>query len=125
MRSGRAELGLGAPERVSDRGSVTAEFAVALPAVLLLLTLLLGAVRLAGLQLVAQDAAADAARSLGRGDGADAVRARLERQLPGARLSSSSDDGLVCASVEAPTSGPAALLGLRPAARSCALDGGR
>ena len=70
-----------------ERGSAVAEFAVALPAVLLVLLTLLGGVQVAGLQLRAQDAAADAARSWARGDRAGAVSGRLQRQVPGARVS--------------------------------------
>ncbi len=103
---------------------MTAEFAIALPAVLLLLGLSLGAVAVSAGQVRAQDAAADAARAAARGDAASTIAARLERQVPGATLRSWRDDDLVCASVELPVSGPAALLGIRPAASSCALAGG-
>ena len=66
-----------------ERGSVVAEFAVAMPAVLLVLATALGGVQLAGLQLQAQDAAADAARSYARGESAGVVAGRLQRQVPG------------------------------------------
>jgi len=112
------------PGRPRDAGSATAEFAVALPAVLMLLALLLGAVQMGATQVAAQDAAADAARGLGRGEGFDAVRAWLARQLPGASLAVTHDGDLVCVRVAVPGTGPAAVLGLRPQARACALDGG-
>lgn len=101
------------PAETGDRGSVTAEFAVALPAVLLLLAVLLGGIRLGGAHLIAQDAAADAARALGRGDGEAAV-------LPGAGLDVQRRDGLVCARVGVPSSGLAALAGVRLSGHSCA-----
>jgi len=108
-----------------ERGSTVAEFAVAIPAVLLVLAVALGGVRLAGVQLRAQDAAADAARGLARGDSAAVVRGRLDRQLPGASLQRADDGELVCATVRASADGPSAVLGLVPSARSCALGGGR
>jgi membrane-associated protease RseP (regulator of RpoE activity) len=105
-----------------DRGSATAEFALAFPAVLGVVALLLGGVQVAGLQVRAQDAAADAARGLGRGDSAVAVAERLERQLPGASLSSWLSGDLRCVRVEVAPAGAAALLGLRAGGRACALN---
>lgn len=106
----------------AERGSATAEFALAFPAVLGVVALLLGGVQVAGLQVRAQDAAADAARGLGRGDSAAAVAARLERQVPGAGLSSWSQGDLRCVRVEVAPAGPVAALGLRAGASACALD---
>ena len=103
-----------------DHGSAVAEFAVALPAVLLVLGMLLGGLQLGALQVRLQDAAADAARSLGRGDPAPALAARLVRQVPGATWSSSRSGALVCAHLVASAGGPAALLGLTVSATSCA-----
>jgi hypothetical protein len=105
----------------AERGSATAEFALAFPAVLGVVALLLGGVQLAGLQVRAQDAAADAARGLGRGDPPSTVSARLDRQLPGAVLSTWTDGDLRCVRVEIAPAGPVAVLGLRAAAASCAL----
>ena len=108
----------------SESGSVVAEFAIAMPAVLLVLGVALGGTQLAGLQLRAEDAAADAARMLGRGDGA-AVGSHLATQLPGASWSRSDDGDLVCVVVTAAPGGPASALGLRARAVGCALaDGG-
>jgi len=108
-------------ERVRDeRGSAVAEFAVALPAVLLVLGMVLGGIQLGSLRVRLQDAAADAARSLGRGDSESVVQSRLSRQLPGARWSSTRSGTLVCAQLEASAGGPAALLGLTVSASSCA-----
>jgi len=102
------------------RGSAVAEFAVALPAVLVVLAMVLGGIQLGALQLRLQDAAADTARSLGRGDPAPALAARLARQVPGARWSSTRTGALVCAHLVASAGGPAALLGLTVSATSCA-----
>jgi hypothetical protein len=105
-----------------DRGSAVAEFAVALPAVLLVLATVLGGVQLGTLQLRLQDAAADAARSLGRGDSALAVATRMARQTPSAGWSVTRPAGLVCVHLTASAAPPAGLLGLSVSATSCALD---
>lgn len=61
--AGRRRTGAG-----SDRGSATAELAVALPAVVLVLAACVGALQLAAVQVRLQDAAALAARAAARGD---------------------------------------------------------
>jgi hypothetical protein len=108
-----------------ERGSVVAEFAVAMPAVMLVLALLLGGIQLAALELRAQDAAADAARSWARGESGSVVRGHLARQLPGASVARSTRGDLVCATVRVAGRGPSARLGVSVAASSCALGGGR
>ncbi len=108
----------------SERGSAVAEFAVAMPAVLLVFAMALGGVQLAGLQLRAQDAAADAARSYARGESDGTVSSRLQRQVPGARVVRSTRGDLVCARVEVAAAGPIARLGVTAVATSCALAGG-
>ena len=77
----------------------------------------------AGAQHVrAQDAAADAARLLGRGESDARALALLRRALPGATLEAARTDGLVCVTVRA----PARLVLTLPVAEvrgsSCALD---
>jgi hypothetical protein len=110
------------PRLRADRGSATAEFALAFPAVLGVVALLLGGVQVAVLQVRAQDAAADAARGLGRGDAPATVAARLDRQVPGASLTSWADGDLRCVRVEVAPAGPVAVLGLRAVAGSCAMS---
>jgi len=105
-----------------ERGSASAEFALAFPAVLGVVALLLGGVQVAALQVRVQDAAADAARGLGRGDSAALVAGRLERQVPGAGLSDWSEGDLRCVRVEVAPVGPVAVLGLTARAGACALD---
>ena len=107
----------------ADAGGAAAEFAVALPAVLLVLAGALAGVGVAALQVRAQDAAADAARLLGRGEGPGAVAAQLARQLPGASWTSSSEGDLVCVRIAVRGAGPAAAFGAIGAS-SCALDDG-
>lgn len=100
---------------------MTAELAIALPAVVLVLALCLSGVRVAGEQLRVQDAAAAAARSLARGDDGQASAQRL---VPGASVAVSTRGDLVCALVSARASlaGP---IGVDLRASSCALGGGR
>ena len=106
--------------RVDDRGSVTAEFAVALPAVVFVLALCLTGMQAVGQQLRLADATAHAARSLARGESADVAAARAAREVPGASITQSTDGDLTCVTGSAP-----AALGLTVTASSCALSGGR
>ena len=103
-----------------DDGGAVAEFAVAMPAVMLVLVVLLGGVQAGGLQLRANDAAADAARSWARGDSGATVTSRLSLQLPGASAVRSARGDLVCATVTAPSR-----LGIEVRGWACALAGGR
>ena len=99
-----------------ERGSVTAEFATALPAVLLCLALCVGAVQAAAQQARLLDHAAAAARLIGRGDAAPAPPAGATREV-------GSDNGMVCVSVAAPSAAAGlGSLGLTVSARSCVLD---
>lgn len=106
-----------------ERGSVAAELALALPAVVLALLLGAGALGAASRQVALQDAVADGARLLGRGEGTGAAAAAVDRAVPGASVSSSGSDDLVCvtASVEVSFG---ALIRVPLRASSCALGGG-
>lgn len=106
-----------------ERGSVTAEFAVAMPAVALVLLVCLSGMQVAALQVRLQDAAAAAARSLARDDSAGASAAA--GLVPGSVVESYSSGELWCARVSASATGVLAASGLRLAAESCALGGGR
>jgi len=104
---------------LGERGAVTAEFAVALPAVLIVLALGAGVLGSAVTTLRVQQLTAEAARLLGRGD--EGALSRLAEA--GASASVERGGGVVCvrASVPVPLGLP-----LPPAsARACALDGGR
>ncbi len=108
-----------------DGGSVTAELAVVLPAVMLVLVCCLGAVQTVGQQLRLSDAVADAARSLGRGDSAAEARGIARTLVGEAAFRSESDGRFVCVRLSAPSVfAPYAVLGLTVTARSCALTGG-
>ncbi len=104
----------------SERGSVTAEFAVTLPAVVLVFAACLTGMQIASQQLRLADAAAHAARSLARGEASDAAAARAALEVPGAYLTSYPNADLLCARLAAP-----AAFGLTISAVSCALAGGR
>jgi len=67
----------------SDRGSVTAETAVLLPALALLLVFLLSVARAATTQLNAQDAARLAARAAARGESSAEVERLAGQVAPG------------------------------------------
>ena len=90
-----------------DRGAVTAEFAVALPAVLLLLALLLAGSAAGITQLRLEEAARAGARALARGEDAGAVDG-IVRQLAGASASSSivADGAWLSVTVSGRVSGP-------------------
>lgn len=108
-----------------QRGSVTAEFAVALPAVALVLAICLGGVQAVSVQVRLTDAAADAARTIARGDAAEVAVARLAVAVPGARLQVDAGAELVCVTASAPAGTRTVLAALAVTARSCALGGGR
>ena len=106
-----------------DLGSVTAEFAVTLPAVILVLACCLSGMQVAGQQLRLQDAAAAAARSLARGDSASATAGRL---APGATVAQRADGELDCVTLTtSSTAVLGAVVGFTLSASGCALGGGR
>lgn len=106
-----------------ERGSVSAEFALAMPAVALVLLLCLSGMQVAAFQVRLQDAAALAARSLARDD--SSVASTVAALVPGATTTTFASGDLRCASVSAPAAGVLAATGMRLDASSCALDGGR
>ncbi|WP_240747098.1 TadE family type IV pilus minor pilin [Microbacterium sp. K24] len=113
----------GRPRFGDERGAVAAELALALPAVVLALLLGAGALGAASRQVALQDATADAARLLGRGEGAGAAAGVVGRAVPGASVSSSGSDDLVCVTASVDVSlGVLVRIPLR--ASSCALGGG-
>lgn len=98
-----------------DRGSVTAELAIAIPAVLALLLTGIGSVVIAARVVVVQDAASVLAREAARGDAlrlppALSARAHVDRV---------DRDGLACVTVTA--SAALGVIDLPVMAESCAL----
>jgi Flp pilus assembly protein TadG len=109
--------------RLGDRGSVTAEFAVALPAILLLLVLCVGTLSTASRQVRLQDAVADASRLIARGDDEGRALALVAAAAPDARSEITRDDDLVCITASVPIGIAAITVPL--SATACALAGGR
>jgi hypothetical protein len=90
-----------------DQGAVTAEFAVALPAVLLLLALLLAGSAAGITQLRLEEAARAGARALARGDGNAAVDGIVRRLAGDAASAVVSEDGeWIKVTVSARVAGP-------------------
>ena len=107
----------------SDEGSVTAEFALVVPAVIVVLGCCLGAFQLASLQLTLENAAAVAARTMARGGDGAAAASRAAAVSPGVRLERQDRGDLVCAVARA--SAGLGLLGpMNLSATSCSLAGG-
>ncbi|AZZ49442.1 hypothetical protein C5C31_10630 [Rathayibacter rathayi] len=102
-----------------EQGSATAELALVLPAVIVVLALCLGSVAASAQYIRLVDAAADAARSAARGDDPGVALARVV----GASVSTGDQDGLVCVDVAARLR-PLPAVSLPVAVRSCALGGG-
>src|SRR5690625_4529873 len=69
-------------EAAADRGGVTAETAVALPSLVLVLGVALAAVQAGAIHVAGVDAASTGARALARGDSEQAVRAAVARTAP-------------------------------------------
>lgn len=107
----------------ADRGSITAEIAVGLPAVIVVLAACLGGLSLATAQLRAQDVAADAARLLGRGEPVAAAARLVTRSVAGAELDITRPADLVC--IRVIVEQRLLLVPLRVAGSSCALADGR
>lgn len=103
----------------ADRGSVVAEFAVALPAVVLVLAFGIGALAIGARHVRLQDAVADAARLSARGEPEQRVHGVVEAAVAGASVAVAPRGDLVCVVASAP-----ALFGLRISATGCALAGG-
>jgi len=117
---GERELDGGAARR-GEEGSATAELAVVLPAVVVVLALCLGSVAASAQYVRLVDAVADGARSLARGDDPQGPIARADA---GAGVATSAEGGLVCVQVAAQLR-PLPALALPVSIRSCALSGGR
>ncbi|MDD7929226.1 TadE family type IV pilus minor pilin [Microbacterium thalli] len=107
--------------RRDERGSATAEFAIVVPAALLVVLLAVASLAAAGTQVRLEHAAAQAARLAARGEDAARAHATVTAAVPGASLSLGDDGDLVCAAVSADHGVPLPLPPLR--ARACALAG--
>lgn len=103
-----------------QRGAVTAEFAIVLPAVLLVMSLAIGAILLATHRLTLTSAAAEIARLEARGETVSAT-ARLETTGSGVHISRSVEEGLYCVTLQSQPLG-GALGGVMVASRACAVE---
>lgn len=101
-----------------ERGTAAAEFAVVVPAVVLVIVLTAGVLNTVSLQVRLEQAAAQAARLAARGDDAT----RVAPGIAGAGLAVRREGDLVCVDVTAPPAVPLPLPPLR--ASSCVLAGG-
>src|SRR5690348_3913747 len=106
------------PHDGAERGTVTAELAVVLPAVLLVLAGCLGALRLGVEQARIDAAAAVVARSVARGDPTGTAVAR-GTAMGAASVVVRHESGLVCVRAEAPS--PVLGLPVGVTGTSCAL----
>ncbi|PII84807.1 hypothetical protein BMH32_13670 [Leucobacter sp. OLJS4] len=104
--------------RHDERGSVTAEFAVVMPAILAVLALVLGGIMLAGRRIELVSASAELARLEARGD--TVLASERERRLPrGTSVSRERAGQLLCVHLRAaPGRGILSVLGI--SARACA-----
>lgn len=124
MRRADAPAAAGTTDRApsdgtpTDRGAVTAEFAIAVPALLVVLVLAVGAIMLAAHRVVLTSAAAEVSRLEARGDRAEAG-ARLAELGEGVLVARSRDGPLLCVTLRArPARGALAVIEL--SARGCA-----
>jgi Flp pilus assembly protein TadG len=103
----------------ADAGAVTAEVAIALPTVVVVLVACLAGVGMAMTQHRAHDAAATSTRLLARGESMSRAVDQVERVMPGAMLTAERSGDLICSQVS--TGAP--LLGrlLPISSRACAL----
>jgi Flp pilus assembly protein TadG len=109
----------------SEQGSVAAEFVVVIPAVILVLICGLTSIQIVGQQVRLQDASADVARILSRGDTIELATSVARRASAEARINTTHPSGLICVTIAAPAPSPVGtLLALTLTAKSCALDGG-
>lgn len=91
----RHRRGSGGP-RDAESGSAAAELAVAMPAVIVVIALGVGALSAAGQQVRLQDAAADAARLAARGESSARVHAAVASAVPGAGAAIAPRGDIVC-----------------------------
>jgi len=96
----------------SSAGLVTAEFAVLMPALVLVLLALIAMFRFSLTELALAELAVDLARGLARGETTAWADELGQRRLPGVQLRQFERDGLLCAELS---------LGIGPPRESCAV----
>jgi Flp pilus assembly protein TadG len=106
-----------------ERGTVTAEFAVVLTAVLIVLALCIASVVVIGEQVELASLASSSARMLARGDSPGAVRSAVDASAAGTSFSQGADGAFVCVELQrAPRFGTLGLGRVLLSARACALS---
>jgi len=103
-----------------DRGSVVAEFAVAFPAIALVVLFGVGALAAGAKHVRLQDAASDAARIVARGEPQGVASGVVAGAVPGAVTAFEHKGDAVCVTASAPSG----VIAVTLSARSCALAGG-
>lgn len=106
----------------SQRGSATAEFAIALPATMLIILVMSAMVGAQGKQILLQDAAADAARLIARDDDIARAEASIITAVAGATMQIDFVDRSVCVTAAAPA---IVMVPITLSAQACALAGGQ
>lgn len=124
IRALRRRSGSLAHRMRDEAGGVTAEFVVALPVAIGVLGLCMAAINVGATQIALNDATADAARVVARGDDPQLVRQRLQSIAPGAEMSVDEQE-LVCVSVTAPVRVAGIDTPMQMSANACALGGGK
>lgn len=109
--------------RHDQRGSVTAEFAIVVPAVVLVVLLTAGLLMSSARQVRLEQAAAQGARLAARGEDDARVRVAVSALVDGAGLGIRDDGDLVCVDVSAAGLVPLVQPTLR--ASACSLAGGQ
>jgi hypothetical protein len=106
--------------RNTDGGSVTAEFAIVVPAVIAVLALVVGGIAMGRDALAVSTAAHQAARAIARGDDPVQVQYVVLDRLPGATVDVVRAAREVCVTVQAPTASGASSWFAPPSGRACA-----
>ena len=107
--------------RGHDGGSVTAEFAIVVPAVIGVLALVLAGVSLGRDALAFTTAAHQVARAVARGDDPVRVKGDATERLAGASIDIVEEADEVCVTVQATTTSGARAWFAPPAARACVM----
>ncbi len=105
--------------RSGDGGSVTAEFAIVVPAVIAVFALVLGGIALGRDALAYATAAHQGARDVARGHDPERVRQSITAHVPGALVEITDDLGEVCVTVRAASASGVRAWFAVPAAREC------
>jgi Flp pilus assembly protein TadG len=99
-----------------ERGAVTAETAMALPVLLVVMLAMVWLVTVGLVQMQVTDASREAARALARGESVEQATGLARQAAPGSVVTTSVRDGLVVVRVERAVAGPGGALAGLPGA---------